>query len=77
MTASSGPDRATGLDAAPKRFQDEVDAPVRRWADGDEFEYWQRYPWYVAQGLRAAPRPSSNAPPGNPLVDPEALDTFR
>ena len=31
------------LDDASKRFQAEVDSLVRRWAAGDEREYWRRW----------------------------------
>jgi hypothetical protein len=31
------------LDADSRRFQEEVDALVRRWANGDEQEYWRRW----------------------------------
>jgi 5-methylcytosine-specific restriction endonuclease McrA len=31
------------LDPESKRFQEEIDAVVRRWAGGDDYEYWQRW----------------------------------
>ena len=31
------------LDADSRRFQSEVDALVRKWAKGDEREYWRRW----------------------------------
>jgi hypothetical protein len=31
------------LDPESRRFRDEVDALVRRWANGDEYEYWRRW----------------------------------
>ena len=31
------------LDPESLRFQQEVDALVRRWANGDDYEYWRRW----------------------------------
>jgi hypothetical protein len=31
------------LDPESRRFQEEVDAVVRRWAHDDEYEYWRRW----------------------------------
>jgi hypothetical protein len=31
------------LDPNSRLFQEEVDAVVRRWANGDEYEYWRRW----------------------------------
>ncbi len=33
----------TALDDDSRRFQREVEEVVRRWADGDEREYWRRW----------------------------------
>jgi hypothetical protein len=35
--------RGHELDPESRRFQQEVDDLVKRWANGDEYEYWRRW----------------------------------
>ena len=35
--------RGHELDPASRRFQQEVDDLIKRWAEGDEYEYWRRW----------------------------------